>query len=90
MHVPEVGRVGSTSSIAEEDKVWIGDGAIITQGVIIGRGAIVAAGAEVSRDVESNTILGGVPTKFIRKIDEEDLHAQIVLSTNEWISELEF
>ena len=49
--------------------VWIGSHATILQGVTIGDGAIVAAGAVVTKDVPANTIVGGVPAKFIRKIE---------------------
>ena len=34
----------------------------------IGDNAVVAAGAAVSKDVEANTIVGGVPAKFVRYI----------------------
>ncbi|KIC95921.1 sugar O-acetyltransferase [Flavihumibacter solisilvae] len=47
---------------------WIGAGVSILPGVTIGENAIVAAGAVVSKDVEDNTIVGGVPAKFIRSI----------------------
>lgn len=50
--------------------VWIGANATITQGVTIGDHAVVAAGAVVNRDVEANTIVGGVPAKLIRRIGE--------------------
>lgn len=50
--------------------VWIGSNATILQGVTIGDNAIVAAGAVVTKDVAKNTIVGGVPAKFIKKIDE--------------------
>ncbi|MCM1285879.1 MAG: sugar O-acetyltransferase [Bacteroides sp.] len=50
--------------------VWIGSNATILPGVTIGNGAIVAAGAVVSKDVASNTIVGGVPAKFIKYIEE--------------------
>lgn len=49
---------------------WIGSNATILQGVTIGENAIVAAGAVVTEDVAANTIVGGVPAKFIKKIEE--------------------
>lgn len=49
--------------------VWIGSNATILQGVTLGDGAIVAAGAVVTRDVEPNTIVGGVPARPIRRIE---------------------
>ena len=57
------------SPIKIEDKVWIGSNATILPGVTIGYGAIIAAGAVVTKDVEEMTVVGGVPAKFIKKID---------------------
>ena len=51
--------------------VWIGSNSTILQGVNIGDGAIVAAGSVVNRDVPANTIVGGVPAKVIRNIEEK-------------------
>lgn len=48
--------------------VWIGSNATILSGVTIGDGAIIAAGAVVTRDVGENTVVGGVPAKYIRDI----------------------
>lgn len=45
--------------------VWLGAKVIVLPGVTIGRGAIVAAGAVVNRDVESMTIVAGVPARPI-------------------------
>lgn len=53
--------------------VWIGANSTILPGVTIGDGAIVAAGAVVTKDVPSNTVVGGVPAKMIRKINEEEI-----------------
>lgn len=47
---------------------WIGAAATILPGVTIGENAIVAAGAVVSKDVSANTVVGGVPAKFIKII----------------------
>lgn len=47
---------------------WIGAAATILPGVTIGENAVVAAGAVVTTDVLPNTIVGGVPAKFIKNI----------------------
>ena len=49
-----------------EDNVWIGSGCRILDGVTIGEGAIIAAGAVVNKNVNPNTIVGGVPAKIIK------------------------
>lgn len=56
-------------SIIIEDGAWIGAGTIILPGVTVGAGAVVAAGSVVSKDVPSNTIVGGVPAKQIRELN---------------------
>lgn len=49
---------------------WIGAGATILPGVTIGENAVVAAGALVSRDVPANTVVGGIPAKMIKTIQQ--------------------
>lgn len=49
--------------------VWVGSNSTILQGVTIGDNAIVAAGSVVTKDVAANTIVGGVPAKYIRNIE---------------------
>ena len=65
-------RLGSLSPqpIFIEEGVWLGARCTILPGVTIGRGAVVAAGAVVARDVDCNTLVGGVPARFIRHLDE--------------------
>lgn len=54
------------------DKVWIGSNATILPGVTIGDGAIIATGAVVTKDVGENSIVAGVPAKFIRKVKTDE------------------
>ena len=48
------------------DNVWIGANTTILKGVKIGNGAIIAAGAVVNKNVDSLSIVGGVPIKHIK------------------------
>ena len=48
-----------------EDFAWIASRVTILPGVTIGKGAVVAANSVVTKDVESMTIVGGVPAKKI-------------------------
>ncbi|GEO08255.1 DapH/DapD/GlmU-related protein [Segetibacter aerophilus] len=47
---------------------WIGAGVTILPGVTIGENAVVAAGAVVSKDVDANSVVGGVPARHIKNI----------------------
>jgi UDP-2-acetamido-3-amino-2,3-dideoxy-glucuronate N-acetyltransferase len=48
----------------------IGSGAIILAGVTIGPGALVGAGAVVTRDVEADSVVAGVPARLLRNRHE--------------------
>ena len=49
------------------DHVWIGANCIILGGVVIGSHSVIAAGAVVTKNVDSYTIVGGVPAVLIKK-----------------------
>lgn len=64
--------------------VWIGSNVVILQGVTIGEWAVVAAGAVVTKDVEPYTVVGGIPAKFIKKVDtDSELRAQTTILDGE-------
>jgi acetyltransferase-like isoleucine patch superfamily enzyme len=58
-----------TKPIVIKRNAWIGAGATILPGVTIGENSVVAAGAVVSKDVPPNTVVGGIPAKFIKAIE---------------------
>lgn len=61
-----------SAPITVENGCWICSSATICAGVTIGANSIVAAGAVVLKDVPPNSIVGGVPAKVLRYIDESD------------------
>ena len=56
--------------IVVERNVWIGAAVSVMPGVTIGENSVVAANAVVTRDVPPNTIVGGIPARPIRAIEE--------------------
>lgn len=70
---PTERRATISQPILIKKGAWIGVGATILPGVTIGENSIVAAGAVVSKDVPDNTIVGGIPAKFIKSITNESI-----------------
>lgn len=65
---PEDRKTTYPAPIVLGKNVWIGSNATILQGVTIGDNAVVGAGAVVTKDVAPNTVVGGIPAKFIKVI----------------------
>jgi len=59
---PEPVRVG--------DGAWLASRVVVLPGVEVGDGAVVCAGAVVSRDVPANAMVGGVPARLIRQLED--------------------
>lgn len=62
---------GINSDIKVEDGCWLGARSTILSGVHIGEGCVVASCACVNKNVESNSLVGGVPAKIIRKLNDD-------------------
>lgn len=52
-----------------KDDVWIACGVRILAGVTINYRSVIAAGAVVNNDVDSYTVVGGVPAKELKRIE---------------------
>jgi maltose O-acetyltransferase len=55
--------------IVVENDVWIGGNVVICQGVTIGARSIIAAGSVVTKNVLPDTMVGGLPAKFIKQLN---------------------
>ncbi|MBR0171265.1 MAG: acetyltransferase [Lachnospiraceae bacterium] len=51
--------------------VWIGGNCTILPGVTIGNNVVIAAGAVVSKDIPDNCLVGGVPAKKIKDLEND-------------------
>ena len=58
------------SPIVIGENVWIGANVTVVPGVTIGDNAIIAAGAVVTKNVPANTLVGGIPAKIIKSIND--------------------
>ncbi|NBJ94389.1 sugar O-acetyltransferase [bacterium 1xD42-62] len=75
---PKENRKNHYAPIKIGAHVWIGSNATILPGVTIGDWAVVAAGAVVRGNVPAMTIVGGVPAKVLKVIQEEERHERAV------------
>ena len=67
--IPVIDQGMNEGEIFINDDVWIGSNAVVLPNCKIGKGVIIAAGAVVTSDVESYSIVGGVPANLIKKRD---------------------
>lgn len=58
----------TASQVQIGSDVWIGAGAKILSGTQIGNRVVIGAGAVVTKNVESNSIVAGVPARCIRTL----------------------
>ena len=65
---PATRRSTHCAPIVLEKGVWLSAAVTVMPGVTIGENSVVAANAVVTSDVPSNTVVGGIPARFIKQI----------------------
>lgn len=60
----------SADPVIIEDHVLVGANAVVLEGVRVGKGAVVAAGSIVTKDVEPETVVAGIPARPIKKVQD--------------------
>lgn len=60
-------RTNPDQSIFLEEHVWIAENALILKGVTIGKNSVVGSRSIVTRNVESNKVVAGVPAKVVKE-----------------------
>lgn len=71
---PSSRRAGSGESytIIVGNGVWIGARSTLLNNIYIGDGVVIAACSCVSKDVDSDLLVGGIPARVIRVLDRDE------------------
>ncbi len=64
-------HIGIAKPVTIGNDVWIGGNVTILPGVNIGNNVVIAAGAVVTKDIPGNCLVGGVPAKVIKEIEND-------------------
>lgn len=59
----------AVAPVCIEDNVFLGTGVIVLKGVTIGKNSVVGAGTIVARDVPPDSIVAGISTRILSKIE---------------------
>lgn len=62
-----------TGEIIIQDEAWLASGTFINPGIEVGYGSVCAARSVVTKDVPPESIVSGIPAKFIKKRIAEDI-----------------
>ena len=65
------GNMAHAEPVRIGNDVWIGGNVTIMPGITIGNNVVIAAGAVVTKDVPDNSLVGGVPAKLIKLLEND-------------------
>ena len=68
MYTAGIAGKGVSKDIVIADGCWLGAGSIILPGVNVGYKSVIAAGAVVTKNIDSYTMVGGIPARIIRTL----------------------
>ena len=64
-------HLGIAKPVIIGNDVWIGGNVTILPDVTIGNNVVIGAGAVITKDIPDNCVVGGVPAKFIRELEND-------------------
>ena len=64
-------HLGIAKPVKIGNDVWIGANVVILPGVTIGNNVVIAAGAVVTKDIPDNVLVGGIPAKIIKTLEND-------------------
>lgn len=64
-------KIGEIGEVILGKNVWVGNNVIILKDTVIGENTIVAAGAVVKGTFPKNVIIGGIPAKVIKTLNDK-------------------
>ena len=68
--VPPIERqLYSKGNVVIGNNVWIGDNVSILPGVKVGNNVVIGANAVVTKDINDNSVVAGIPAKVIKKLE---------------------
>lgn len=67
---PSIRRNLQLKPVYIHQNAWLAANVTVTPGVTVGENSVVGAGAVVTKNVPANSIVAGVPARFIKKIEK--------------------